>query len=260
MGTLIRTTGLGYLPSGGSKVKKGERLEDYFIKEKAKQVYQGQPEPLWDKETNTLLPGFEIFANDVRPESEEEFEAAEEWGKLTDWIEVFNMGSLTILFEENGPMGTATEAEVLMLGQEALKDPTSLIMDAAGDYKNWTFILSVTCHGPDSDSESSESSQSSKSFEFVESESVPLGPTPHGLYFEFESTHVYGAREAFADDKINESDSASFPGFEINCVNPDDQEIDFDGDIPKEIRSLVKREDERHAQPIKEEEMKGIPK
>ncbi|KAG5557819.1 hypothetical protein RHGRI_007906 [Rhododendron griersonianum] len=107
MGTLIRITGLGYLPSGNSKVKKGERLEDYFIKEKAKQVYQGQPKPFWDKETNTLLPGFEIFANNVWPESKEEFEAAEERGKPTDWIEVFDMGNLTILFEENGPMGTS---------------------------------------------------------------------------------------------------------------------------------------------------------
>ncbi|KAG5553442.1 hypothetical protein RHGRI_011357 [Rhododendron griersonianum] len=84
MGTLTRTTGLGYLPSGSNKVKKGERLEDYFIKEKAKQVYQGQLEPFWDKETNTLLPGFKIFANDVWPESEEEFEAVEEREKLTD--------------------------------------------------------------------------------------------------------------------------------------------------------------------------------
>ncbi|KAG5523957.1 hypothetical protein RHGRI_030830 [Rhododendron griersonianum] len=160
MGTLIHTTGLGYLPSGGSKVKKGERLEDYFIKEKAKQVYQGQPKPLWDKKTNTLLLGFKIFANDVWLECEEEFEVAEERGKPTDWIEVFDMGNLAILFEENRPMGIVTEAEVLMLGQEALKDPTLLIMDAAGDYKNRTFIPSTTCHGLDYESES-ESSESS---------------------------------------------------------------------------------------------------
>ncbi|KAG5541032.1 hypothetical protein RHGRI_021053 [Rhododendron griersonianum] len=132
----MRTTGLGYLLLSDQKVKKGDRLEDYFVKEKAKQVYQGQPKPFWDKETNTLLPGFEIFANDIWPESEEEPEAAEDQEKLTDWIEVFDMGSLAVLFKENEPMGTVVEAEVLMLGQEALEDPTSLIMDAAKDYKN----------------------------------------------------------------------------------------------------------------------------
>ncbi|KAI8572757.1 hypothetical protein RHMOL_Rhmol01G0225000 [Rhododendron molle] len=48
------------------------------------EVYQGKPEPFWDKETNTLLPGFEIFANDVWPESEEEFEAVEEQKEPVD--------------------------------------------------------------------------------------------------------------------------------------------------------------------------------
>ncbi|KAG5528960.1 hypothetical protein RHGRI_029577 [Rhododendron griersonianum] len=247
-GTLIRTTGLGYLPSDDRKVKKGDRLKDYFVKEKAKQVYQGQPELFWDKETNTFLPGFEIFANDAWPENEEELEVEERQKKPADWIEVFAMGSLAILFEEDEPMGIVMEAEVLMLGQEALEDPTSLIMDAAGDYKNWIFIPSATCHG--SESESDSEPESSKS---VESELVPLGPALQSLYFEFESTRVYGAPKASANDKINESDSAYFPDFEINCVDPEDEEIDFDGDIPKEIRSLIEREDERHAQPVKEE-------
>ncbi|KAG5524070.1 hypothetical protein RHGRI_030912 [Rhododendron griersonianum] len=249
-GTLIRTTGLGYLPSGDRKVKKGDRLEDYFVKEKAKHVYRGQSEPFWDKETITLLPGFEIFANDVWLESDEEFEVVVEQKKLVDWVEVFAMGSLAILFEEDEPMGTAMEAEVLMLGPEAPEDPTSLIMDAAGDYKNWIFIPSATCHDSESESESSESSECSKS---VESELVPLGQAPQSLYFEFESTRVYGAPEASANDEINESDFAYFPDFEINCVDPDDEEINFDGDIPKEILSLIEREDERHAQPVKEE-------
>ncbi|KAG5536191.1 hypothetical protein RHGRI_023845 [Rhododendron griersonianum] len=40
-GTLIRTTGLGYLLSSDGKMKKGDKLEDYFVKEKAKQIYQG---------------------------------------------------------------------------------------------------------------------------------------------------------------------------------------------------------------------------
>ncbi|XP_058208176.1 uncharacterized protein LOC131321189 [Rhododendron vialii] len=193
--TLIRTTGLGYSPSNGSKTNKGDRLEDYFVKEKTKQVYQGQLEPFWDKETNTLLPGFEIFANDVWPENEEEFKAEKVPGKPTDWIEVFNMRSLAVLFKEDEPM--------------------------------W------------SDAESKSESESSESSESVESELVPLGPTPHGLYFEFESTCVYGAPEAFASDEINESDFAYFPDFRINCVDPDDEEIDFDGDC-QALTSLLK--------------------
>ncbi|KAI8550831.1 hypothetical protein RHMOL_Rhmol06G0138200 [Rhododendron molle] len=114
-GTLMRTAGLGYLLSGDSKVKKGDRLEDYFVKEKVKQVYQGQPEQFWDRETNTLLSGFEIFTDDIWLESEEEFEAMEEQKKLADWVEVFAMGSPAILFKEDEPMGAVMEAGVMML-------------------------------------------------------------------------------------------------------------------------------------------------
>ncbi|KAI8568357.1 hypothetical protein RHMOL_Rhmol02G0191800 [Rhododendron molle] len=117
-GTLVRTTGLGYSPSSSGKVKMGNRLEDYFVKEEAKQIYQGQPEPFWDKETNTFLLGFEIFANDVWPESEEEFEVVEEQKEPADWIEIFAMDSLATLFREDEPMGTAMEAEVLIMEQD----------------------------------------------------------------------------------------------------------------------------------------------
>ncbi|KAG5564943.1 hypothetical protein RHGRI_000971 [Rhododendron griersonianum] len=252
-GTLTRVTGVGYHPSEDKKEKKGDRLEDYFVKEEAKQIYQGQPEPFWDKETNTFLPGFEIFANNVWPESNEELEAVIKPAKTTDWVETLAIGSLVTLFEEDEPLGIAVEAEVQMLGQEAPEDPTSLIMDAARDYKNWTFIPSATSHESEPEAESFESSKSFESSESSESESVPLGPTPQSLYFEFESTRVYGTLEASANDEINESDSAYSPVFEINCVDPNDEEIDFKGEIPEEIRSLIEREDERHAQPVKEE-------
>ncbi|KAF7136239.1 hypothetical protein RHSIM_Rhsim08G0134000 [Rhododendron simsii] len=119
----MHTTGLGYLASNNSKVEKGDRLEDYFVKKKAKQIYQGQPEPFWDKETNTLLSGFEIFANDVWSKSDEGFEVAKKPVEPTDWIEVFDIGSLAILFREDEPKSTVIEAEVLMLGQEVLEDP-----------------------------------------------------------------------------------------------------------------------------------------
>ncbi|KAG5554221.1 hypothetical protein RHGRI_011919 [Rhododendron griersonianum] len=135
-GTLTRTTGLGYHHSEDRKEKKGNRLEDYFVKEKAKQIYHRQPEPFWDKETNTFLPGFEIFVNDVWPESDEELEPAIKQAKITDWVETFALGSLATLFGEDEPLGIAMEAEVQMLGQEAPEDSTSLIMDAVGDYKN----------------------------------------------------------------------------------------------------------------------------
>ncbi|KAI8530381.1 hypothetical protein RHMOL_Rhmol11G0053800 [Rhododendron molle] len=203
-GTLMRTIGLGYSPSSNR---------------------------------------FEIFANDVWPESEEEFEVVEERKEPVDWVEVFAMGSLAALFEEDEPMGTAMEAEEQMLWQDAPDDPTSLIMEAAGKYKNWVFMPSTTSYGSDFESES----EFSESFESVESELVLLGPAPQSLYFEFESTRVYGAPETSINDEINESGSAYFPDFEINCVDPDDEEIDFDEDIPKEIRSLIEREDERHA-------------
>ncbi|KAF7153593.1 hypothetical protein RHSIM_Rhsim01G0156800 [Rhododendron simsii] len=110
----MRTIGLGYSPSSGSKVKKGDRLEDYFVKEKAKQIYQGQLEPFWDKETNTLLPRFEIFTNDVWPENDEEFEVAKKPTRSTDWIKVFNTGSLAILFREDEPF-SSDRTDLLLL-------------------------------------------------------------------------------------------------------------------------------------------------
>ncbi|KAI8546929.1 hypothetical protein RHMOL_Rhmol07G0157700 [Rhododendron molle] len=100
----MRTTGLGYSPSSNSKVKKGNRLEDYFVKEEAKQIYQGQPEPFWDEETNTFLPRFEIFANDVWPDSDKEAEVVKRQEEPVDWIEVFAMGSLATLFREDESM------------------------------------------------------------------------------------------------------------------------------------------------------------
>ncbi|KAG5544329.1 hypothetical protein RHGRI_016922 [Rhododendron griersonianum] len=111
-GTLTRVTGVGYHPSEDRKEKKGDRLEDYFVKEKAKQIYQGQPEPFWDKETKTFLPGFEIFANDVWPESDEELKAVIKPVKTTDWVETLVVGSLATLFEEDEPLGIVVEAEV----------------------------------------------------------------------------------------------------------------------------------------------------
>ncbi|KAI8550362.1 hypothetical protein RHMOL_Rhmol06G0099900 [Rhododendron molle] len=170
----------------------------------------------------------------------------EEQKEPADWIEIFAMGSLVTLFRKDEPMGIAMEAEVLMMGQDTPEDPTLLIMDATREYKNWTFIPSATRCGSDFDSESESESKSSESSEPSESNS-------QSLYFEFESTHVYGAPAASVNDEMNEFDSAYFPDFEINCVDPDNEEIDFDGNIPKEIRSLIEREDERHAQPVKEE-------
>ncbi|KAI8559871.1 hypothetical protein RHMOL_Rhmol04G0209100 [Rhododendron molle] len=52
---------------------------------------------------------------------------------------------------------------------------------------------------------------------------------------------------------MNDSSSDYFNDLYINYVDPDIEGIDFDGDIPKEIRALIEREDERHAQPLKEE-------
>lgn len=74
-GTLMRKTSSGYKPSKDEVVKKGDRLEDYFVKEKAKRIYQGQLESFWDKETKAHLSGFEILANDIWPKVEEEVKA-----------------------------------------------------------------------------------------------------------------------------------------------------------------------------------------
>ena len=41
--------------------------------------------------------------------------------------------------------------------------------------------------------------------------------------------------------------------FYINCVDPDDEGTQFSDDFLKELCSLIEREDERHAQLLKEE-------
>ncbi|KAI8530118.1 hypothetical protein RHMOL_Rhmol11G0030600 [Rhododendron molle] len=52
---------------------------------------------------------------------------------------------------------------------------------------------------------------------------------------------------------MNDSSSNYLNDLYINCVDPDDEGIDFDGDIPNEIHALIERENERHAKPLKEE-------
>ncbi|KAI8529896.1 hypothetical protein RHMOL_Rhmol11G0010400 [Rhododendron molle] len=112
----------------------------------------------------------------------------------------FRSGGLEQLFHVFSQVGLAEEveeAEVHMLGPDALEDPTSLIVEAKGSIKNCIFILPLTCIDDTSESESetdTESIESSKS-----------------------------------------------------SASPDDIGIDFDGDIHKEIRALIEREDERHA-------------
>ncbi|KAI8555050.1 hypothetical protein RHMOL_Rhmol05G0144200 [Rhododendron molle] len=138
-----------------------------------------------------------------------------------------------------------------MLGPDALEDPTSLIVEAKGSLENCIFKPRLTCIDDtsesefESDTESLESSRSSS-----ESKIMPLGPPRHSYYFEFGS-FVLGNPNGFCE--MNESSSDYFNDLYINCVDLDDEGIDFDGDIPKEICALIEREDERHAQPLKEE-------
>lgn len=127
----------------------------------------------------------------------------------------------------------------MMMGDEAIEDPTSLIVKAIGNYKNCTFTLIVTCTNTDYGSSETDTDS-------FESKFVPLSPPPRSFYFEFDSTAMYPSVGTF--DEINEVTDSSYPFvFEINCVYPDDEGIELEGDIPKELRSLIEREDERHA-------------
>ncbi|KAF7129064.1 hypothetical protein RHSIM_Rhsim10G0111400 [Rhododendron simsii] len=56
--------------------------------------------------------GFEIFTNDIWLEDEdEEIKAVVIKKESIDWIEVFNMGNLVILFEEGKPMGPSMTSD-----------------------------------------------------------------------------------------------------------------------------------------------------
>ncbi|KAI8560171.1 hypothetical protein RHMOL_Rhmol04G0235300 [Rhododendron molle] len=127
-----------------------------------------------------------------------------------------------------------------MLRSDTLEDPTSFIVEAKGSIKNCIFTLRLTCIDDTSKSDTkSIESKSSSELKFV-----PLGPPRHSFYFEFEST-VLGNPEGFYE--MHDPTSDYFADFYINCVDPDDEGIDFEGIVPAELRSLIKREDERHA-------------
>ena len=227
-------------------------------------IYQGDPEPFWDMEAKTKLPGFEIFADDTW-ESDDETKGWKAPAKIphVDWIEVLDSGNLLSLFGEENPPGMGKDEpaamfvglkpvedmELMMLGQEALEDVTALIIDAYGTYKNCTFVPKIIYTGTNSEFESESGTESESSIE-SEHESVII--PRHHFSFEFESTLMYHAPGApFL--AINEINFAYLAVSEINCVDPDDEEIEFEEEIPKELRSLIERENERHAQPIKEE-------
>ena len=80
-----------------------------------------------------------------------------------------------------------------------------------------------------------------------ESEFEPLGPPRRSFYFQLSLLYLVNP-EGFYD--MHYLASKYFAGFYINCVDPDDEGVDFDGIIPKEMCSLAEREDERHAQPV----------
>ena len=130
-------------------------------------------------DTKAKLPGFEIFANDTWDSDDE----TEEWeGPIrmlhVDWIKVLDSGNLLSLFGEESPLGmredepAATlvdlkpveDMELMMLGQEALEDVTTLIVDANGTYKNCTFVPRIIYTGTDFESKSESSTASSIEF------------------------------------------------------------------------------------------------
>ncbi|KAH7836661.1 hypothetical protein Vadar_004049 [Vaccinium darrowii] len=178
-------------------------------------------------------------------------------------------GNLESLFGNESPLGTVEdgpaakifdlepvgEMELMMLSQEALGDVSSLIVDANGIYKNCIFVPKIIYTGTEFESKSESSTESEFSTEFEstsESMHVSVCPPRHHFSFEFESTLMYHAPGA-TPFSMNEIDFAYLAVSEINCVNPDDDGIEFEEEIPKELRSLIERENERHAQPIKEE-------
>ncbi|KAH7838310.1 hypothetical protein Vadar_024854 [Vaccinium darrowii] len=258
-------SGLGYRSTSNQSKARTNQGPIRFVKA-PEAVYLGEPEPFWDMEAKIKLPGFEIFANNTW-DSEDETEEGKEPAKMlqVDWIEVLDSGNLLSLFGEESPPGmggnkpAATLAdlkpvedmELMMLGQEALGDVTTLIMDANGIYKNCTFVPRIIYTGTDFESES-ESSTASSIESGVESELESVITPRHHFSFEFESTLMYHAPGA-PPFEMNEIDFAYLAVSEINCIDPDDEGIEFEEEIPKELRSLIEREDERHAQPIKEE-------
>ncbi|KAI8524817.1 hypothetical protein RHMOL_Rhmol13G0179500 [Rhododendron molle] len=135
----------------------------YFVREVGNAAYTRQSEPFINPETGELLPGFEVFADDTWSESDDKPARIEFKRKLnqpkakTDWLGTFDQGSLELFFQKFSQVGLAKEAEeaeVLMLGPDALEDPTALISEAKGSVKNCIFKPRLTCIDDTSESES----------------------------------------------------------------------------------------------------------
>lgn len=81
---------------------------------------------------------------------------------------------------------------------------------------------------------------------------MPLGPPRQSFYFEFKSTLMYDASGAAFDDEMNEDNFTYFAVSAINCIDPNSEETENDEEIPKELQTLLQKENERYAQPVKE--------
>ena len=104
--------GLGYTASAKRRKHTGKPRtlfgdpDSYFVREAGNMAYTGQPEPFINPETGELLPGFEIFADDTWSYSDEEPANTEFKRKFkqlkpkTDWLGIFDQGSLELLFQE----------------------------------------------------------------------------------------------------------------------------------------------------------------
>ncbi|KAH7845597.1 hypothetical protein Vadar_003927 [Vaccinium darrowii] len=203
-------------------------------------VYLGEPEPFWDMEAKTKLPGFEIFADNTW-DSDDEAEKWEEPAEMlhADWITVLDSGNLSSLFGEERPLGmredepaatltdlkSVEDMELMMLGQEALEDVTTLIVDANGTYKNCTFVPRIIYTGTGFEFES-ESSTASSIESGVESKLESVITPRHHFSFEFESTLMYHTPGA-PPFEMNKIDFAYLAVSEINYIDPDDEGIEF---------------------------------
>lgn len=119
---------------------------------------------------------------------------------------------------------------MMMMGQDGAVDYSLLIVDAIGDYRNWTVTPAVVLKNESDDESESVSSDASDGL-------VPFGPPKSAFSFEFESVYVTPGAPI---NEIN-PDFAYFAVPHVNCVdfeNPNDEVEAAEQDSPLSFLGL----------------------
>ncbi|XP_077244859.1 uncharacterized protein LOC143884896 isoform X2 [Tasmannia lanceolata] len=233
-------------------------MNGHFIKEGETFPYYGFSEPWYDSVTGIMIPGFEIFSGLALPETEPPIYYVEK--TVEDWLVYLEPDVLESLFEENVPdvdyyseEQEETDCEDMLVAviqsNDTFTEPQSQIAPATENLSNWS-------------SDVFPSYFIAKSSLVKSSESVSV-PSPGESFSEF----IYYVNPEPVQDESNDNDVTSFNSmksdsqyvsvfasdFNNNDNTPSSDEEGGIDETPLELQHMLKQEEERRAQPLKDE-------